>query len=50
MLHHKKVKIMKLHHKGYITGNIDETAKAFEVLGYIKQPTFDDTRSVSSVS
>ena len=41
---------MKLHHIGYITGNIDETAKAFEVLGYIKQPTFDDTRSVSSVS
>lgn len=34
---------MKLHHTGYITGNIDETAKAFEVLGYSKQPTFDDT-------
>lgn len=34
---------MKLHHTGYITGNIDETAKAFEVLGYCKQPTFDDT-------
>ena len=34
---------MKLHHTGYITGNIDETAKAFEVLGYTKQPTYDDT-------
>lgn len=34
---------MKLHHTGYITGNIDDTAKAFEILGYSKQPTFDDT-------
>lgn len=34
---------MKLHHTGYITGNIEETAKAFEVLGYIKQLIFDDT-------
>lgn len=33
---------MKLHHTGYITGNIDETAKAFEVLGYCKQPIYDD--------
>ncbi len=33
---------MKLHHTGYITGNIEETAKTFEVLGYCKQPTFDD--------
>ena len=34
---------MKLHHTGYITGNIDETAQAFEVLGYTKQPTYEDT-------
>ena len=34
---------MKLHHTGYITGNIEETAKTFEVLGYSKQPTFNDT-------
>lgn len=34
---------MKLHHTGYITGNIDETSKAFEVLGYTRQPIFDDT-------
>lgn len=34
---------MKLHHIGYITGNIAETAKAFEALGYVQQPVFDDT-------
>lgn len=34
---------MKLHHTGYITGNIEETAKAFEALGYVQQPVFDDT-------
>lgn len=34
---------MKLHHTGYITGNILETAKAFEVFGYVKDATFDDT-------
>lgn len=34
---------MKLHHTGYITGNIEETAKAFEALGYAQQPIFDDT-------
>lgn len=34
---------MKLHHVGYITDNIDETARAFEALGYNKEPTFDDT-------
>lgn len=34
---------MKLHHIGYITGNIDETASAFEVLGYEVQPLHDDT-------
>lgn len=33
---------MKLHHTGYLTGDIDETAKAFEVLGYVAQPVFDD--------
>lgn len=34
---------MKLHHTGYITGNITETAEAFEALGYVQQPVFDDT-------
>lgn len=33
---------MKLHHIGYITGNIEETASAFEVLGYEAQPLYDD--------
>lgn len=33
---------MKLHHIGYITGNISDTAKTFEVLGYVQQPVFDD--------
>lgn len=34
---------MKLHHTGYITDNIEETAKSFEILGYAKQPVFEDT-------
>ena len=34
---------MKLHHTGYLTGNIEETAKVFEILGYVAQPMFDDT-------
>lgn len=34
---------MKLHHTGYLTGNIKETAKAFEILGYVAQPIFDDS-------
>lgn len=33
---------MKLHHTGYITGCIEETAKAFEALGYTKETVFDD--------
>lgn len=33
---------MKLHHTGYLTGNISETAKAFEVLGYVQQQIIDD--------
>lgn len=38
----KKNKEMKLHHIGYITGNIDKTAKSFELLGYVKGNSFDD--------
>lgn len=34
---------MKLHHTGYVTGNIEETAKVFADLGYVAQPMFDDT-------
>lgn len=34
---------MKLHHTGYLTGNIEESAKVFEILGYVAQPMFDDT-------
>ena len=34
---------MKLHHTGYITGNIADTAKAFKALGYVQQPLFDDS-------
>ena len=33
---------MKLHHTGYITGDIDGTANVFEVLGYRKCKTYDD--------
>lgn len=33
---------MKLHHTGYITGCIADTAKTFEVFGYVRQPIFDD--------
>lgn len=34
---------MKLHHIGYITGNLNEAARTFEVLGYVQQPVFNDT-------
>lgn len=33
---------MRLEHIGYITGDIDETKKAFEVLGYSSYQIFDD--------
>lgn len=38
-----KSKVMRLHHTGYITGDIAETANTFKVLGYVQQPIFDDT-------
>ena len=34
---------MKLHHTGYLTGDLKKTAKSFELLGYVAQTVFDDT-------
>lgn len=41
---------MRLHHTGYITGNIHETAMAFELLGYVQQPVYDDTTQKCFIS